>query len=133
MSQDVKALAGDSRPADTEGYKLAQDTPNEPENGRPPIDEDSEMQGLSLYEKKAILVNRELASQGMGRYQWMIFCLCGFGYFLDLLWAQTYGLILAQVQQEFGFGDDQLGNLNTSFSAGLTAGAAFWGILVDVC
>lgn len=48
---------------------------------------DPEMIGLSLYEKKALLVNRELAEQGMGRYQWMVFFLCGFGYFLDLLYV----------------------------------------------
>lgn len=93
-------------------------------------DDDFEMQGLTLYEKKALLVNRELAAQGMGRYQWMIFFLCGFGYLLDLLWAQAFGLILASIQQEFGFSAIDSGNLSTSFSAGLTAGAAFWGIMV---
>lgn len=31
---------------------------------------DIEMEGLSLYEKKALLVNRELDSHGMGKYQW---------------------------------------------------------------
>ena len=30
---------------------------------------DSEMDGLSLYEKKVLLVNRELDSHGMGKYQ----------------------------------------------------------------
>lgn len=100
------------------------DAPSTPEPGAPAHD-DPEMHGLSLYEKKALIVNRELAAQGMGRYQWMIFFLCGFGYFLDLLWAQAFGLILASVQQEFGFSDAQSGNLGTSFSAGLTAGAAF--------
>lgn len=30
---------------------------------------DREMDGLSLYEKKALLVNRELDSHGMGKYQ----------------------------------------------------------------
>lgn len=94
--------------------------------------EDPEMKGLTLYEKKALLVNRELASQGMGRYQWMIFVLCGFGYFLDLLWAQAFGLILVPIQNEFGFSAVESGNLSTSFSAGLTAGAAFWGIIVDI-
>lgn len=88
-----------------------------------PYSTDPEMQGLSLYEKKALLVNRELSSQGMGRYQWMIFFLCGFGYLLDLLWAQAFGLILPSVQQEFGFDSTQSGNLGTAFSAGLTAGA----------
>ena len=41
--------------------------------------EDPELIGLSLYEKKAALVNRELDSHGMGRYQWCIWGLCGFG------------------------------------------------------
>lgn len=35
--------------------------------------QDPEMDGLSLYEKKALLVNRELDSFGMGKYQ-VIFC-----------------------------------------------------------
>lgn len=91
--------------------------------------DDPSMRGRTVYEKKAILVNKELASQGMGKYQWMIFFLCGFGYFLDLLWAQAFGLILASIQQEFGFSDGELGNLGTAFGAGLTGGAAFWGIL----
>lgn len=33
--------------------------------------QDPEMDGLSLYEKKALLVNRELDSFGMGKYQVM--------------------------------------------------------------
>ena len=37
----------------------------------------SEMEGLSLYEKKAMLVNRELDSHGMGKYQWYAINLVG--------------------------------------------------------
>ena len=36
------------------------------------------------------------------------------------------------MQGEFGFSDVALGNIFTSFSAGLTAGAFVWGILVDI-
>jgi len=93
---------------------------------------DPEMIGLSLYEKKALLVNRELAQQGMGRYQWMVFFLCGFGYFLDLLWAQAFGLILPAIKREFGFSTVESGNLSTAFNAGLTVGALFWGIVTDI-
>lgn len=32
--------------------------------------DDPEMDGLTLYEKKALLVNREFNAQGMGKYQW---------------------------------------------------------------
>ena len=87
---------------------------------------------LTLYEKKAVLVEQEINAQGMGRYQWMIFALCGFGYMLDLLWAQAFGLVVSPLQQELGFHDAQLGNIFTAFSAGLTAGALVWGVLVDV-
>ena len=69
--------------------------------------QDPEMEGLTLYEKKALLVNRELDSHGMGKYQWYIFFLCGFGYLIDLLYAQAFGLVEPAIQQEFGFGDSQ--------------------------
>ena len=92
----------------------------------------STLRGLSLYEKKCHLVNREIDRQGMGRYQWYIWVLCGFGYFLDLLWAQAFGLVLSPLQQEMGFGDGQSGRISTSFSAGLTVGAIFWGLISDI-
>ena len=35
------------------------------------------MEGLTLYEKKCLLVNREIDSMGMGKYQWCLWGLCG--------------------------------------------------------
>ena len=70
---------------------------------RPAIWDDPEMEGLSLYEKKALLVNRELDSHGMARYQWWIWGLCGLGYFIDLMWAQAFGLVVKPMQVELGF------------------------------
>ena len=64
---------------------------------------DPEFEGLTLYEKKALLVNRELDSHGMGRYQWWIFFLCGFGYLIDLMWAEAFGLIGTSLENELGF------------------------------
>lgn len=94
--------------------------------------EDNDLDGLSLYEKKCVLINREIDSMGMGRYQWYIWGLCGFGYMLDLLWAQAFGLALSPLQQEMGFGNGQSGNISTSFNVGLTAGAFIWGVLSDI-
>lgn len=92
----------------------------------------SSLDWLNLYQKKCVLVSREIDAQGMGRYQWYIWTLCGLGYFLDLLWAQAFGLILSPLQQEMGFTNSQSGNISTSFNAGLTAGAFFWGFMSDI-
>ncbi|KAL8805288.1 MAG: hypothetical protein Q9182_002056 [Xanthomendoza sp. 2 TL-2023] len=93
---------------------------------------DPEMDGLSLYEKKALLVNRELDSHGMGKYQWYIFFLCGMGYMIDLLYAQAFGLVVPALQQELGFSTEDSGDIFSSFNAGLCAGAFVWGVLVDI-
>ena len=62
-----------------------------------------ELEGLTLYEKKCVLINREIDNNGFGKYQWYIWSLCGLGYFIDLIWAQAFGLILGPLQQELGF------------------------------
>lgn len=71
---------------------------------------------------------------GMGRYQWCTFALCGLGFFIDLLFAQAYGLISVPLKNEpnFGASDVNIGTLSTAFNVGLTVGAFSWGILVDV-
>lgn len=86
----------------------------------------------TLYDKKCLLVDKQIDTFGMGRYQWMIWSLCGLGYLIDLMWAQAFGLILSPLQQELGFGNNETGKLSTAFSVGLTAGAFAWGIFVDV-
>ena len=113
----------------TDGY-VAPEAERTPRASSVVSDEDYE--GMSLYEKKCILINTELDARGMGRYQWYIWCLCGFGYLLDLLWAQAFGLVLQPLQQEMGFPADQSGNISVAFSSGLTAGAFVWGVLVDI-
>lgn len=62
-----------------------------------------ELEGLTLFEKKCVLINKEMDANGFGRYQWYIWGLCGLGYFIDLIWAQAFGLILSPLQQELGF------------------------------
>ncbi|KZV74294.1 MFS general substrate transporter [Peniophora sp. CONT] len=69
---------------------------------------------------------------GMGRYQWFVFLLCGFGYFLDLCWAQAFGLVASALQQELGVPNNHIGDLSTAFNTGLTVGAFTWGMLVDI-
>ena len=44
----------------------------------------------------------------------------------------TLGLLSPRLQAELGFSDSQIGNIGSSFSAGLTAGAFVWGVAVDI-
>jgi hypothetical protein len=55
---------------------------------------------LNTFEKKAALINVEIDKFGMGKYQIAIWFLCGFGYFLDLMWSQGVGLISTAIYQE---------------------------------
>ncbi|VDB85519.1 unnamed protein product [Peniophora sp. CBMAI 1063] len=87
---------------------------------------------LSLYEKKSVLINHELDQMGMGRYQWFVFTLCGFGYFLDLCWSQAFSLVAASLQRELGVPNARIGDLAAAFHTGLTVGAFAWGMLVDI-
>jgi hypothetical protein len=57
---------------------------------------------LTTFEKKAALINVEIDKFGMGKYQICIWFLCGFGYFLDLMWSQGVGLISTAIYQEVG-------------------------------
>ncbi|KAI4725111.1 MFS general substrate transporter [Aureobasidium sp. EXF-10728] len=87
---------------------------------------------LTPFEKKAALINAELDKFGMGRYQWCIWFLCGFGYFLDLAWSQGVGLIASAIYQEMNVPDPRQGDIFACANAGLAIGAFTFGILVDV-
>jgi hypothetical protein len=87
---------------------------------------------LTSFEKKAALINLELDKFGLGRYQWCIWFLCGFGYFLDLAWSQGVGLISTAIYQEMGVADEDTGNIFAIANAGLAVGALVFGLAVDV-
>ena len=107
----------------------------QPEDGNAPaqvVSDLAQLDDLSLYGKKRLLINREIDSQGMGKYQWCIWLLCGLDYFLDIAWAHAFALVLSPLKQELGFSNGHSGNIATSLNAGLTAGAFFWGVMSDV-
>ena len=87
---------------------------------------------MTVFERKAALVNAEMDKFGMGRYQWCIWFLCGFGYFLDLAWAQGVGVLASAVYQEMGVASTHWGDIFSCSNAGLAVGALFWGIMVDI-
>ena len=46
--------------------------------------EDLKIDGLDpTFEAKAELVNHAVQAIGMGKYQWMLFCVTGFGWLVD--------------------------------------------------
>lgn len=38
---------------------------------------------LTSIAEKSKVINRAIADMGMGRYQWQLFALCGFGWMAD--------------------------------------------------
>lgn len=41
-----------------------------------------------------------------------IWLLCGFGFLIDLMWAQAFGLVLQPLEQELGFAGSESGNIS---------------------
>ncbi|KAL8243716.1 hypothetical protein R6Q59_009974 [Mikania micrantha] len=84
------------------------------------------------FERKAALINDELDKFGLGRYQLCIWFLCGFGYFLDLAWAQGVGLTASAIYQEMGVPAARWGDIWAFANAGLALGALSFGLIVDI-
>lgn len=82
-----------------------------------------------VYAAKARLLNAALQDIGMGRYQWILFVVTGFGWLADNLWPVVTGLILSPVINEFAF---QGPFLKLGQNIGLLVGAVFWGVGSDV-
>ncbi|KAA8899168.1 sugar transporter [Sphaerosporella brunnea] len=85
-----------------------------------------------VYDRKSKVVNRALLDMGMGKYQWQLFTLCGFGWFTDNLWLQGLAIILPAVQREFKVPDNKIGYTTTATFIGLLLGASFWGAAADI-
>ncbi|KAI9874212.1 MAG: hypothetical protein M1823_007738, partial [Watsoniomyces obsoletus] len=56
----------------------------------------------SAYDRKSKVINKAIMDIGMGRYQWQLFCLCGFGWLADNLWLQGVAITLPSLSDEFG-------------------------------
>ncbi|PPR01165.1 hypothetical protein CVT24_006130 [Panaeolus cyanescens] len=82
------------------------------------------------YEDKIEAVNVALKDIGMGRYQWILFVLTGFGYFAGNLWPVVTALILPPVMNEFPNAQGPL--LKLGQNIGLLVGAVFWGLGADI-
>ncbi|KAI1270339.1 sugar transporter [Xylariaceae sp. FL1019] len=84
------------------------------------------------YELKSKLINKAIQDIGMGRYNWQLFVLCGFGWFADNLWMQGVSLTLPSLSEEFGVSEKQVRYTTSSLYVGLSIGSALWGLGADI-
>ncbi|KAF9225681.1 MFS general substrate transporter [Gyrodon lividus] len=82
-----------------------------------------------VYQAKARILNEALQEIGMGKYQWLLFIVAGFGWLSDNLWPIVTGLILDPVVNEFNVEGPLL---KLAQNVGLLVGAVFWGVASDV-
>ncbi|PGH26493.1 hypothetical protein AJ80_01807 [Polytolypa hystricis UAMH7299] len=83
-----------------------------------------------VYEAKARLLNQAILDIGMGRYQWQLFIVIGFGWACDNLWPITTSLIFTPVANEFLPSRPPF--LTLAQNIGLLVGAVFWGFGCDI-
>lgn len=83
-----------------------------------------------VYEAKARLLNQSVQDIGMGRYQWQLFIVIGFGWAADNMWPIVTSLILPPVKNEFSPPRPPI--LTLAQNIGLLVGAVFWGFSCDI-
>ena len=84
----------------------------------------------AAYKAKADVLNRAVQDIGMGRYQWQLFVVIGFGWASDNLWPIVTSLTLPPIAYEFHIAKSPL--LTLSQNIGLLVGAVFWGFGCDI-
>lgn len=100
---------------------------------RAEIDSDLSASELNTaYDRKSKVINKALTDIGMGRYQWQLFVLCGFGWLADNLWLQGVALTLPQLSAEFGVSSSEVRYTTLALFLGLCIGASFWGTASDI-
>jgi len=82
-----------------------------------------------VYRAKAHILNEAIQEIGMGKYQWWLFVVAGFGWFADSVWPVVSGLILTPTVNEFHFRPPFL---SLAANMGFLVGAAFWGLGCDL-
>ncbi|KAL8698594.1 MAG: hypothetical protein Q9224_001784, partial [Gallowayella concinna] len=86
----------------------------------------------TAYDRKSKVINKAITDIGMGRYQWSLFALCGFGWLADNMWLQGVALTLPSLSREFGVSDTNVRYTTCALFIGLCLGASFWGVASDV-
>ncbi|KAH6886169.1 major facilitator superfamily domain-containing protein [Thelonectria olida] len=82
-----------------------------------------------VYEKKVAVMNQALIDIGMGPFQWKIFAMTGFGWFVDNFWMQAITIISPAVRNEFAV--QRIAFLTVAKYAGLVVGSTVWPMTAD--
>ncbi|KAH8690655.1 major facilitator superfamily domain-containing protein [Talaromyces proteolyticus] len=83
------------------------------------------------YRLKSELVAQHLSQIGMGRFQYILFIVTGFGWIVDNFWSQGITAVRPPVANEFTDISRQSFS-SVAYYAGLIIGASFWGITADI-
>ncbi|KAL8942834.1 MAG: hypothetical protein Q9216_001449 [Gyalolechia sp. 2 TL-2023] len=86
----------------------------------------------TAYDRKSKVINKAIQDIGMGKYQWSLFILCGFGWLADNMWLQAVALTLPGLTDTFGPSVTLVRYTTCALFIGLCIGASFWGIASDV-
>ncbi|KAF5692261.1 membrane transporter [Fusarium denticulatum] len=82
-----------------------------------------------IYNKKVTIMNQAIIDIGMGPFQWKIYIMTGFGWFVDNFWMQAITIVSAPVRNEFNV--ERIVFLTVAKYAGLVVGSSFWPITAD--
>jgi hypothetical protein len=93
---------------------------------------ESDLAGADAYERQSRIINRAIQDIGMGRYQWELFVLCGFGWFADNLWLEGLALCLPGLSTEFGLSETNVRYTTMILFLGMGFGSVGWGLLSDI-
>ncbi|RAL03261.1 Clavaminate synthase-like protein [Aspergillus ibericus CBS 121593] len=83
------------------------------------------------YRLKSELVGKCMEEIGMGRFQWKLFIVTGFGWIVDNFASQGISSVQPAIKLEFP-GIVQVSYSSVAYYTGLILGASFWGISSDL-
>lgn len=96
------------------------------------LDELYEDEFDSVYLAKSKILSNAIQDIGMGKYQWTLFVVAGFGWMADNLWPIVTSLIFPQVILEFPISTGSGPYVQLAQNIGLFAGAVFWSFSSDI-
>jgi MFS family permease len=86
----------------------------------------------SVYLAKSKVLSNAIQDIGMGKYQWILFVVAGFGWMADNLWPIVTSLIFPQVILEYPPPGGHGPYIQLAQNLGLLAGAVFWSFSSDI-